>query len=68
MVLTSAYSKFFGVPLSYIGLVYYMYMVFLAAMLIIEPRSWVLKYAVIKYTAIGLLLSVYFEFYIQMTL
>ena len=39
VVLTSVYSKIFGVPLSYIGLVFYVYMLALAVLLAIEPRS-----------------------------
>ena len=65
VVLTSAYSKFFGVPLSYIGLVYYMYLLCLSLLLIIDPRSYALRLGTVVYTAIGLLLSIYFEFYIQ---
>ena len=64
-VLTSEYSKFFGVPLAYLGLVYYVYMLCLAGLLALEPYSKVLRLATILYTIFGLLLSAYFEFYIQ---
>jgi uncharacterized membrane protein len=64
-VLTSIYSKFFGVPLSYIGLVYYVYLFCLSWLLIIEPRSKALRMATIAYTGIGVVLSIYFEGYIQ---
>lgn len=64
-VLTSAYSKFLGVPLSYIGLVYYAYLFCLSVLLIIEPRSWALRFGTLVYTGIGLVLSMYFEGYIQ---
>lgn len=65
MVLTSAYSKFMGVPLSYIGLVYYAYLFCLSVLLIIEPRSRALRFGALAYTGIGLLLSIVFEGYIQ---
>ena len=68
IVLTSTYSKFFGVPPSYIGLVYYAYMLCLSALVIIDPRSKTLAWAALGYAGVGLLLSAYFEFYIQMTL
>jgi len=68
IVLTSAHSKFFGVPLSYIGLVYYTYMLCLAAMLAIEPRSVALRFGALAYTGVGVLYSIYAIFYIQLTL
>ncbi len=64
-VLTSVYSKFLGVPLSYIGLVYYLYMLGLAILLAIEPRSFALRLGALIYALIGLGYSMYFEFYIQ---
>ena len=68
VVLTSAYSKFFGVPLAYIGLVYYVYMVALCVLLAADESSKTLRFATFAYAGIGVLLSVYFEFYIQGTL
>jgi len=67
-VLTSVYSKFFGVPLSYIGIVFYAYLLCLAVLLIIEPRSRALRLGALLYTGIGLVLSIIFIFYIQLTL
>ena len=64
-VLTSEYAKFFGVPLAYLGLVYYVYMLGLALLLVLEPNSRALAWAGLLYAGVGLLLSVYFEFYIQ---
>ncbi len=61
IVLTSVYSKFLGVPLSYIGLVYYVYMLALLVLLVIDPKSKVLRLGVLLYTAVGLLLSIAFE-------
>lgn len=67
-VLTSVYSKFFGVSLSYIGLVYYVGMLALGIVLSTDPRSFGLRWATVAYATIGLGLSIYFEFYIQMYL
>src|SRR3989344_4534364 len=68
VVLTSVYSKFLGVPLSYIGLVYYVYLLALAILLAIEPHSFALRLGALLYTGIGLLYSLYAIFYVQMTL
>lgn len=67
-VLVSEYSKFFGVPWSYIGLVYYGYMLSLSVLLIIDPNSRGLKWGALAYTGVGVLYSVWAIFYIQMTL
>lgn len=67
-VLTSDYSKFFGVPWSYIGLVYYGYMLCLSALLVIDPNSRGLKIGALAYTGIGVLYSFWAIFYIQLTL
>lgn len=67
-VLTSVHSKFFGVPWSYIGLVYYLYMFCLAALLAIEPRSNALRLGALAYTGVGVLYSCWAIFYIQMSL
>lgn len=63
-VLASAYSKFFGVPLSYLGLVYYVYMLGLSILLAYDPFSRGLKLGALLYTTIGALLSLSF-IYIQ---
>jgi uncharacterized membrane protein len=67
-VLTSVYSKFFGVPWSYIGLVYYGYMLCLAVLLAIDPTSRGLKVGALAYAGFGVLYSVWAIFYIQLTL
>ena len=67
VVLTSAQSKFFGVPWSYIGLVYYAYMFCLAVLLCIEPRSWALRFGTLVYTGVGVLYSIYAIFYVQLS-
>jgi uncharacterized membrane protein len=67
-VLTSVYSKFFGVPWSYIGLVYYMYLLFLAILLTVEPNSKALRLGMLAYSGFGFLYSLWAIFYIQITL
>src|ERR1043166_1776050 len=54
LVLTSVYSKFFGVPWSYIGLVYYTYMLCLAILVCIEPQSRALRLGALAYSGVGL--------------
>ena len=66
-VLTSVHSKFFGVPWSYIGLVYYAYMFCLGVLLCIEPRSKALRFGALAYSGIGVLYSCWAIFYIQLS-
>lgn len=68
VVLTSAHSKFFGVPWSYIGLVYYAYMFCLAVLLGIEPHSRALRLGALIYTGVGVLYSCWAILYIQLSL
>ena len=68
IVLTSSHAKFFGMPLSYIGLVYYAYMLCLAALLAMEPRSFALRAGALAYTGVGVVYSIYAIFYVQLTL
>ena len=67
IVLTSVHSKFLGVPWSYIGLVYYVYMFCLALLIVIEPRSRALRFGALVYTGVGFLYSVWAIFYIQLS-
>lgn len=60
VVLTHATSKVFGVPLSYIGLVYYAYMLALAAILVYDPHGKGTRIGVVLYTLFGVLCSVGF--------
>src|SRR4051812_5089941 len=54
IVLNSKYSVIFGVPLSYVGLVYYVYLLALAILLAIDAKSIALRLGVLGYAAIGL--------------
>ncbi len=66
-VLVSVHSKFMGIPWSYIGLVYYVYMLCLAILLAIDPTSKGLKLGALVYTGVGVAYSVWAIFYIQLT-
>jgi len=64
VVLAHPLSEFLGIPLSYWGLVFYVYMLGLVILLALEPHSKTLKGAVLAYTGVGLLSSAVFV-YIQ---
>lgn len=66
-VLTSPQSKLFGLPWSYYGLVYYIYMLCLSLLLIIDPQSRGLRWGALAYTGIGVLYSSWAIFYIQLS-
>lgn len=66
-VLQSEYSRFLGLPWSYFGLVYYVYLVGLSILLVIDPRSRGLTLGATLYSGIGALYSVWAIFYIQLT-
>jgi uncharacterized membrane protein len=67
-VLTSEYSKLFGIPWSYLGLVYYTYLLGLGMLLAIDPYSRGLRLGALLYTGIGVAYSVWAIGYIQLTL
>jgi uncharacterized membrane protein len=64
-VVNSPYSRVFGVPMSYFGFVYYLYMFALAARLAFEPFANSLRFRAILYTAMGAISSIYF-IYLQL--
>lgn len=61
VVLTHPSATPFGIPLAYLGLLYYLYMFCLAALLAYDPRSKGLRLAALGYTALGLVCSIAFE-------
>lgn len=67
LVLTSVHSKLFGLPWSYYGLVYYIYMFCLSVLLIVDPRSKGLRLGALVYTGVGVIYSSWAIFYIQLT-
>jgi uncharacterized membrane protein len=64
IVAASPYARIFGMPLGYFGLVYYLYMVGLVALLALDRFSRGLRIGVLAYAAIGAFASLWFM-YIQ---
>src|SRR6266568_1037456 len=64
-VVNSPYSRVFGVPMSYFGFIYYLYMFALAARLAFEPFAQPLRLRAILYAAMGAISSMYF-IYLQL--
>jgi uncharacterized membrane protein len=65
-VANSPYARILGVPLGYLGLVFYLGMAGLATWLAVEPSSRSLRWLALLYTGMGLCGSIYF-FYVQRT-
>jgi uncharacterized membrane protein len=63
IVLSSPYSTPWGIPLAYVGVVYYVYMLGLAVLLMIDPKSASLRWGMLLYATIGLLCSIGFELF-----
>lgn len=66
IVLSSPYTMIggpLGLPFAYAGLFYYLYMLALGILLIIDPTSKGLRLGVLAYTALGLVCSVGFELF-----
>jgi uncharacterized membrane protein len=59
-VANSAYARIFDLPVGYHGVVYYLFMFGLAALLAFDPLSRALRLAALTYTAVGLGFSIYF--------
>ena len=62
VVVNSPYSRVFGVPMSYFGFIYYLYMFALAARLAFEPFSNSLRFRAVLYAAMGAVSSMYFMY------
>ena len=52
-VVNSPYSRVLGVPMSYFGFIYYLFMFGLAARLAYEPASKSLRFRIVLYAALG---------------
>src|SRR5512144_3138838 len=52
-VASSPYARIFDLPVGYFGVVYYLYMFCLAALLAFDPLSRGLRFAAIAYSALG---------------
>ena len=61
-VINSPYSRVFGVPMSYFGFIYYVFMFGLAARLAYDPFSNSLRFRAILYAALGAVSSIYFMY------
>jgi uncharacterized membrane protein len=61
-VVNSPYSRVFGVPMSYFGFIYYVYMFALAARLAFEPFSNSLRFRAVLYAGVGAASSMYFMY------
>jgi uncharacterized membrane protein len=66
VVVNSPYSRVFGVPMSYFGFIYYLYMFALAARLAFEPLSNSLRFRAVLYAGVGAASSLYFM-YLQLS-
>ena len=64
-VVNSPYSRVFGVPMSYFGFIYFLYMFALAVRLVFEPFAWSLRLRAVLYGAMGAISSMYF-IYLQL--
>ena len=63
-VANSPYARVFGVPLGYLGVIFYLYMSVLAALLVFDPFSRGLRLGALLYATLGVSGSIYFM-YIQ---
>lgn len=61
-VINSPYSRVFGVPMSYFGFIYYVFMFGLSARLAFDPFSNSLRFRAILYAALGAASSMYFMY------
>ena len=59
-VANSPYARIYGLPVAYYGVVFYLYMFGLAALLAFEPFSRALRLAALGYAALGVGFSIYF--------
>jgi uncharacterized membrane protein len=62
VVVNSPYSRIFGVPMSYFGFIYYLYMFALAARLAFDPFSTSLRFRAVLYAGVGAASSLYFMY------
>ena len=59
-VANSPYARIYNLPVGYFGVVYYLYMFGLAALLAFEPFARALRLAALGYAALGVGFSIYF--------
>ena len=61
-VALSPYARIYDLPVGYFGVVYYVYMFGLAALLAFDPFSRGLRFAALVYSALGVCFSIYFMY------
>jgi uncharacterized membrane protein len=61
-VANSPYARIYDLPVGYYGVVYYLYMFGLAALLALDPFSRGLRFAALAYSALGVCFSIYFMY------
>ena len=61
-VANSPYARIYNLPVGYFGVVYYLYMFGLAALLAFDPFSRGLRFAALVYSALGVCFSIYFMY------
>src|SRR5664280_1947114 len=61
-VAVSPYARIYNLPVGYFGVVYYLYMFGLAALLALDPFSRGLRFAALAYSALGVCFSIYFMY------
>jgi len=61
-VANSSYARIYNLPVGYFGVVYYLYMFCLAALLAYDPFSHGLRLGALIYSAIGVGFSIYFSY------
>ena len=61
-VANSPYARIYNLPVGYFGVVYYLYMLGLAALLAFDPFSRGLRLAALAYSALGVCFSIYFMY------
>jgi len=61
-VANSPFGRIFDIPLGYFGLIFYLYMFALTALLVYDPSSRGLRLGALIYTAFGVSSSIYFMY------
>ena len=61
-VANSPYARIYNLPVGYFGVVYYLYMFGLAALLAFDPFSRGLRFAALAYSVLGVGFSIYFMY------
>jgi uncharacterized membrane protein len=56
----SSYARIFDLPVGYFGVVYYLFMAALAALLAFDPGSRALRFGALAYAGLGVCFSIYF--------